>query len=275
MWLPRITADSTMASDTPPRPMSCASREHLLGERVAQVVVQAVVEDHQVAHRIGGAQQRRQREVEQRGVDEGEQRALGIVGRQADAGRRPARAPARSAKPMPDRPIIEMSLSSIVISCRKPRLADGRARGATVIALTSTPSSRVSVDAHDAVLRRHVERVAARRGLDAGHALRVAAIGGGRRPRRLRGRRRRRPAARPASSCTSARNWPSGVDVDRHRRSLAAVAGARVATAPARVGGAGAGACRIEIAAERDAVAGAADDRVLEQCARAREPARR
>ena len=53
-----------------------------LGERVAQVVVDAVVQDHEVAHRIGRAQQRRQREAEERRVEVREQRRLGVVGRE-------------------------------------------------------------------------------------------------------------------------------------------------------------------------------------------------
>ena len=60
-------------------------------ERVLQVVVDAIARNRQVAQRVRGVQQRREGQVEDGGVDVGEQRALGVVCRRSRPVRRPGR----------------------------------------------------------------------------------------------------------------------------------------------------------------------------------------
>ncbi|MCY1219693.1 hypothetical protein D9M72_316780 [compost metagenome] len=149
-----------------------------LGEGIAQIVVQAVVEDHQIAHRVGGAQQWRQRQVQQGGVEVGEQGGLRVVAGNRAGGALEVGAVARGetdARQAHHRDVVgldgdfmEETTQLIGGACRQGHDVDQHA----VVPCLG--------DALHLVLRRHIEAVGARSGLDAGHALRVAAVGGDR-----------------------------------------------------------------------------------------------
>ncbi|MCY1341117.1 hypothetical protein D9M69_270510 [compost metagenome] len=147
-----------------------------VGEGVAQVVVQAIVEDHQVAHRIGGAQQRRQREVEQRRIEVGQQRRLRII-----AGNRAGRALQVGAAAWREadagqahhRDVVGLDGDFMQEAAQLGGGAGGEGHGVDQHAFVPRLG-----DAQHLVGRRHVQAVGAGGGLDAGHALRIAAVGG-------------------------------------------------------------------------------------------------
>ena len=151
---------------------------HGIVERVAQIVMDAVVEDHQVAYRIGRAQERRQREIEDRRVDIGEQRTLRVVGRNVrrHPGHRRAIAQRETDARQPhhrdvvvfDRDLMQETTTQ---RCRRARADRHCVDEHAFVARLG--------DLNDAVRRRDIERVRAGRRLDAHHALRVAAVRGG------------------------------------------------------------------------------------------------
>ena len=272
--------------------------QHRLAEGVAQVVVQPVVQDHQVAHRVRRAQQRRQREVQQRGVDEGEQRRLGVVvdhrRRRAGQARTGAQCEADARQPHHrhvvglDRDFVQEGLGAA--ERRGARGDRDRVDQHTLVAGLG--------HAHDAPLRRHVEQVAPRRRLDARQPVVVAAVAGG-----AGIRARSFEVDIDVGLCRTGfvqhqrQELAAGIDhhrdrlfvggrvggqarrterrgrcgPQRRRRRARQARGVHVRQRRRRWRGNGQrrrfgrGRRRIEVAAERDAVAGAADDLVLEQ----------
>ncbi|MNQ35932.1 hypothetical protein D3C85_494390 [compost metagenome] len=226
-----------------------------VGEGIAQVVVQAVVQDHQVAHRVGGTQQWRQREVEQRGVEVGEQGGLRVV-----AWNRPGRALQVGAAAWHEADAGEAHHRDVVGLDADLMQEAAAARG-------GAGRERHGVDqqafvprfgnAQHLVLRRHVEPVGARRGLDAGHALGIAVVGGDRGVFQIEIDTGQRLAL---FVLHQGEELPGGGDVDGGLRS-----GIRRRRGEDGGGlGRGRGRDRVEVAAQGDAIAGAAGHGVFQ-----------